>query len=437
MKALRATLSKYSLADLMAAGRMLLADSAHQDILATIRISLVLHEGVLLNTANGEYRQVTPEGEESREQALARAARQLVVPRDEVQGILLLLPTAEFISTRYHLAITGESMLRSALTLQAHTLIPAYEHELLLGLNARRQEGVALWYPARTAEALFLAFQHENLFLAALMPRTLALMSSEQREQDVVLVDEDATHVVQMELREGALRSHHTIAQVDLQQAEFAEQWQNESAKAEPAQRIRSAARESWSARREAITPLENYCFFPKGAEQYGRKLLQQKQKRLTAIAAGVLVVLLFLPFLGNWAQMFYLNMQVASLRDESADARRSQAAVYAMEDEWGAIADYPRQDVAQVLLKLNELINSSLSTFALDKGVVDITGFAQDPALLMEQLADQQEFYDISQNRSSSGGDGGARGDRFGIRFSLNGVDFAAYEKNHPTVEQ
>ena len=437
MKALRATLSKYSPADLLAAGKMLLADSARADILATVRISLVLHEGVLLNTANGEYRQVAPEGEETREQALARAARQLLTPRDEVQGILLLLPTAEFISTRYHLAITGESLLRSALTLQAHTLIPGYDHELLLGLNGRSQEGVALWYPARAAEALFLAFQNQNLLLAALMPRTLALASAEQREQDIVLVDEDATHVVQMELRAGALRSHYTVTQADIEQPEFAEQWQTESAKAEPAQRIRCQSREFWDTRRACITPMENYCFFPKGAEQYGRQLLRKKQKRFAAVAAGVLVLLLFLPFLGNWAQMAYLNMQVASLREESADARRSQAAVYAMEDEWGVIADYPRQDVANVLLKLNELITSSLSTFTLDKGVVDITGFAQDPALLMEQLAEREEFYDISQSRSSSGGDGGARGDRFGIRFSLNGVDFTAYDKRHTAVEQ
>ncbi|MES2604020.1 MAG: hypothetical protein V4603_03725 [Pseudomonadota bacterium] len=437
MKALRATLSKYSLADLLAAGKMLLADSAHQDILATIKHSLVLHEDILLNTANGEYRQVAPAEGESREEALARAARQLVTPRDEVQGILLLLPTAEFISTRYHLALTGESMLRSALMLQAHTLIPAYEQELLLGLNGRSQEGVALWYPARAAEALFLAFQAQNLFLAAVTPRTLALASNDQREQDLVLVDEDATHVIQMELRAGALRSHFALAQTDLEQPEFAEQWQAESARVEPAQRIRSTSQEFWTTRREHIAPLENYCFFPKGAEQYGRKLLKQKQKRFAGIAAGVLVVLMFLPFLGNWMQMLYLDAQIASLRDDSADARRAQAAVYAMEDEWGVISEYPRQDVAEVLVKLNELINNSLSTFALEKGAVDITGFAQDPALLMEQLAEQEEFYDISQSRSSSGADGGERGDRFGIRFSLSEVDFAAYEERHPAVEQ
>jgi hypothetical protein len=437
MKALRATLSKYSLAELLAAGRMLLADSAHQDILASIKVSLVLYEGLLLNTLNGEYRQISTEGEQSREEAIALAARQLVGVREDVQGILLLLPTAEFISTRYHLALSGESLLRSALTLQAHTLIPAYDHELLLGLNGRSQEGVALWYPARSAEALFLAFQAEQLFLAALMPRTLALANSEQHEQDLLLLDEDASHLIQMELRAGALRSHFALAQSDLQQSEFAEQWQAEAAKVAPAQRLRCNTQEAWNARRDCVVPLEDYCFFPKGAEQYGRKLLQQKQKRLAAYAAGVVVVLLFLPFLSNWIQMAWLQSQVESLREDSTDARGSQAAVYAMDDEWGVIADYPRQDVAQVLLTLNQAINSSLSSFALDKGVVDITGYAQDPALLMEQLAEREEFYDVSQSRSSSGSDGGERGDRFGIRFSLSGVDFAGYEASHPAVKQ
>ncbi len=437
MKALRATLSKYSLAELLSAGRLLLADSVHQGVLTTLRCSLVVQDDLLINTQNGESRQITIEAGQSRAVAIAQAARQLVGSRAELHGILLLLPPSEFISSRFQLSLKGESMVRSAIALQAHTLIPAYDDELLLGINAQSSEGVALWYPARTAESLFVAFQAEQLFLAAIMPRTLALPNADQLDQDLILQDEDASHLAQLELRKGVVRSLLVITQHDLEQPQFSEQWQNETAKAAPAQRIRCNSREFWDSKRCCIAAQESYCFFPKGAEQYGKQQLLLKQKRFATIAAGVLAVALCLPFVGNWAQSAWLGSQVNKLRDASVEARKSQSAVYQMEDEWGAIANYPHQNVSQVLLTLNQSINSSLSTFSLNKGVVDLSGVAQDPALLIEQLAEREEFHDVGQSRSSSGADGGARGARFGIRLNLSGVDFKGYETRYPAVKQ
>lgn len=437
MKALRAIVSKYSPADIVAAGRALLTDSVHQDVLASIRLSLVLFDGVLLNTLSGEYRQVAIEDGRSEAEALAQAARRLVNTQDISAGILLLLPPADFLSTRYQLALTGDSLLRSALQLQAHSMIPAYDHELLLGLNGQSGEGTALWYPARTADELFMTFHAEGLFLAALMPRTMALAGNEQRDQDLLLLDEDPRHVAQFELHGGVLHSVFMATQRDLQQPEFAEQWQAETARAAPGLRLRSQSHEYWAAKRECVAPMEAYCFFPKGAELYGRRLLQKKQKRLAAMAAAVVVALLIVPFVANLAQATWLESQIEQLREESAVARQSQASVFAMEDEWGVLADYPRQDVAQTLLTLNQYINSALTDFSLDKGVIDMTGYAQDPALLVEQLSEREEFFEVGQSRSSSGGEGGTRGDRFGIRLHLSGADFLGYETKYPPVQK
>lgn len=454
MKSLLTTFKTFSWQGLQSAARGLVADSARQDILATVKVSLVLYENTLINTANGEYRElkraqdepraageVRAEGEEpvetpeeTRAQLLARYARQLVSMRDEAQGILLLLPPSEFLSTRFSLALTGENLLRSSLKLQAHTLIPAYEDELLLAVNASKSEGVALWYPAHEADALFEAFAAQGLFLAAIEPRTLALPPAELQDKDLLLVDEDGAHICQMEIREGAIRAHHVVTQTDLQQEEFAQQWQSEIARVVAPTRIDATSREFWHGRRQLVTPLANYCFLAKGAEQYGRNLLLQKQKRFGAMAAGVFVALLFLPFVINWLQIAILEMQVASLREESAVARQSQAAVYAMEDEWGVIADFPRQNVSQILLTLNQLMSYSLTSFSVDKGVVNIVGHSQDPALLVEQLSEVELFYDVGQSRSSSGTGGADRGDRFGIRMNLNGVDFPAYEAKYPS---
>ncbi|MES2626966.1 MAG: hypothetical protein V4628_16890 [Pseudomonadota bacterium] len=438
MKSIRATLDSLSIKELSNLVRSVYAASAHRDILAGINTSLVLFGQILINTASGEYRQLA-EAEEGKTQAelIAASARQLLAGREDSASILLLLPPADFIATRFTMGITGEKLLRSALMLQVHTLVPAYEEPLLLGLNGGSADGVALWYPARNAELLFTAFKEQGLFLATLMPRSLALLQTSSGSEDYLLIDEDALHVTQLECRDGIIKSLLSINQIDLQQEEFAAQWNTECSKAAAATKIRSSDQESWTTLRQVFQPIESYSFLPAGADQVGRDLIAKKQKKLGGIAAIAVVALLCLPFLSNWIRMAMLESQVNSLRDESTEARRSQAAVYEMDEEWGAILEYPRQDVDQILLSLNELIENSLSSFQIDKGVIDIVGFAQDPAVLIEQLAEREEFYDVGQSRSSSSGNSELMGDRFGIRMSVSEVDYPGYEAKYPVAEQ
>jgi hypothetical protein len=63
--------------------------------------------------------------------------------------------------------------------------------------------------------------------------------------------------------------------------------------------------------------------------------------------------------------------------------------------------------------------------------------GFAQDPAVLIEQLAEREEFYDVGQSRSSSSGNSELMGDRFGIRMSVSDVDYPGYEAKYPVAEE
>lgn len=438
MKSVRSITGNLSFRELSASLRSVYAASAHKDILAGIDTSLVVVDSHLINTANGEYRPIAAEEDgTTRVEQIALSAKALLQGREQTASILLLLPPADFVSTRFALGITGDTMLRSALKLQAHTLIPAYDEDLLLGVNGASPEGVALWYPSRHAHALFLAFQAQGLFLAAIMPRTLALLQTHPLAGEQILIDEDEQHVTQLVCRDDVILAQLGISLGDLQQEEFATQWQTETARLPPAAKFRSTGMAYWSSLRQTLQGHESYSFFAAGAEKRGRDLLLRKQRKVAGIAAAVLVVALCLPFLSNWLQIFGLNRQVDNWRDESALARAAQANVFAMEEEWGAIAEFPRQDVAGVLLTLNQLIDSSLTAFSINKGLVDIQGFAQDPALLMEQLAEHEKFYNVGQSRSSSLGNVEARGDRFGLRFSLDGVDFPAYERKYPAVEQ
>ena len=435
MNTLRAAFDKLALPELGTAIRSLYDASAHREILDRINASLVLIDGVLINTASGEYRQAAEPGAKPQPKQIAQAARSLLQGRESPLSILLLLPPADFAATRFNLGISGVKMLRSALKLQAHSLVPAYDDALLLGLHGGDGEGVALWYPAQQADALFTAFSDQGLSLAALMPRTLALLQTRPDTSDEVLIDEDSRHATLVTCTRSAVRALLCIRQVDLEQDAFAAQWQAELAKAGPAT-ISASGQELWRGLREVLRAQPSYCFFPAGTEKAGRDLIAHNQRRIAKVAAGVLVGVLLLPFLNNWVQIQLLEYNSQELREESTQARQSQAAVYQMEDAWGAVAEYPRQDVGKILLTLNELIDSSLSSFEIDEGQVDITGFAQDPALLIEQLAEREDFYNVGQSRSSSGGDSTGGDQRFGIRFNVSGVDFPGYEQKYPVVE-
>jgi hypothetical protein len=263
------------------------------------------------------------------------------------------------------------------------------------------------------------------------------LLQTSTASEDYLLIDEDGLHVTQLECRSGIIKSLLSINQIDLQQEEFAAQWHAESSKIAPATKIRSSDQGYWTGLRQVFQAMESYCFFPAGAEQVGRNIIARKQKKLAGIAGIAVLVLLFLPFVSNWVRIAILESQVDTLREASTEARRAQAAVYEMEEEWGAILEYPRQDVGQILLSLNELIENSLTSFEIDKGVIDIIGFAQDPAVLIEQLAEREEFYDVGQSRSSSSGNSDLMGDRFGIRMNVSGVDYPGYEAKYPVAEE
>lgn len=427
--ALRALVDKLTLPDPGATLRRFQAVSAQRQLLAGVSASLVLYGDELINTANGETRRLPADAGLSRAGQIARAARSLLPGVDPVPHILLLLPPADFVGTRFQLGIQGEALLRSALLLQAPMLLPAWEKPLLLALSGQRGEGIALWYPAAEADALFNAFAAEGLQLVALQPRVLAAAAA-ATAPDCVLLDEGVQQLTLVQLEQGVLQAWDAVQRRDLDDTAFSEQWDSTRARLPALQQ--TLDRNWWASLRSALPALEAYCLFPAGALARGRQLLAQRQRKRGLVAAACVAGLLCLPFLNNFLQIALLERQVAALQDASIDARRSQAAVYAMDDSWAAVAAYPRQDVGAMLLALNGLLENSLSSFTLSKGVVDISGVSPDPALLIEQLSELELFYNVGQSRGTSAGGNANRGDRFGIRMNVAGVDFAAYEKQH-----
>ncbi len=412
--------------------RSLLPARRHSDIFNRIDISLLLFDNTLVNTANGESEEISLTEDGSFPEAMARAARRLA--RGDKHNILLLLPTADFVATAYHMNLASEKMIRSALELQAQSLIPAYEENLLLAVNAAQQEGVALWFNEQEANRLFRAFAHEDLFLGAIMPRSLAVLGAADDDdlKTMLINDEEGSNISFLQVRTNAVRRLLTVNRRDLEQEVFARQWEIETSQLKGDAVRKMTSMDDWRALKRKVQPLPEYSFLPAGAIAEQKRISFARNSKVAMAATAVVVLLLLAPFISRWLELSGVLDDLETAQVMSAEPRALQASIFDMEEEWGALYEYPDQEVAQVLVSLNSVIQSSLTSISINKGVVDITGSTNDPAYLVELLSEREEFNNVSQSTSTRGA-----GSQFGIRLNLTNVDFEDYEEKYPARTQ
>ena len=410
----------------------LLPARRHSDIFNRIDISLLLFDNTLVNTANGEAEEIALIEDGSFPEAMAWAARRLA--RGDKRNILLLLPTADFVATAYHMNLAGEKMIRSALELQAQSLLPAYEENLLLAVNAAQQEGVALWFNEQEANRLFRAFAHEDLFLGAIMPRSLAVLDASDDDdlKTMLINDEEGSNISFLQVRSNAVRRLLTVNKRDLEQEVFARQWEIETSQLKGDAVRNMTSMDDWKALKRKVQPLPEYSFLPAGAIAEQKRISFARNSKVAMAATAVVVLLLFAPFIARWLELRGVLDDLESAQVMSAEPRALQVSIFDMEEEWGALYEYPDQQVAQVLVSLNSVIQSSLTSISINKGVVDITGSTNDPAYLVELLSEREEFNNVSQSTSTRGA-----GSQFGIRLNLTNVDFEDYEEKYPARTQ
>lgn len=419
-------------ADWLAAWQQRREQQLRRRLLAQVDTSLVWHDDCLIDTREGRSQRINRLSGNEAEQ-LAEAAAGLLAQRP-CRGVLLLIPPARLVATPYDLGVAdlgNNSLLRSALHLQSAQLLPACDAPLLLACSGSAARGLALWIRAAEAEALHAAFAARGLPLVALMPRLLAALPS------LPLVDADAGTRTLIAGEGGRLTSWQTLAQRDLQQEDFAAQWQAACAAAGLAADKPALDASYWRSCRQVVAPQADYCFIPPAAQAAGQAGARLQRRRIAGYALAAGVALLALPFLVNQLRIAWLERSLEEALQASATARAAQEAVVLMEDAWAPLARFPQQDIAATLRTLDQFIDGGLSNFSVNRGAVEISGVVPDPALLVEQLAEQELFRAVVQSRSSSGSGDAARGARFGIRMQLTGTDFAAYEASLPPVEQ
>lgn len=421
--------------------QVLLAD-ARKELLNSLDTALLLFDKQMILLGSDQQVSVVSTSADD----LASAARQLLPDVGRDFHLSLLLSPAEFVTTSQVMPGVSGDNLASAVALQVDSLLPANEQPLALAVNAgsagrsevvrseRGDEHIALWMRQARLDSLFAAFNEQGLFLAAVRPRVLAIPSDEAETR---ILDESAAGITAVAMTHGMITQWLQVDAVDLEQKAFAEQWQQELKSHPTAQRVelRSAADYQpgqpgqpgqaghSGAELTANTP---YHFFPAGALQARRRI--QRGQRLLAAAAAVVGVMLLsaIPFLAQTLQLRSAQAELADSRALAADARADQQAVVAFENEWGAIDDFPDQDIRQAMFTLQEaLVPDQLTALEVSEGLISIEGTSNDPQAILQRLEQDPLFTEVVFARATNN-------TRYYIDLRLSPVNFEGYMRRY-----
>jgi len=418
--------------------RQVLVADARQELLHSLNSALLLFDGQLIRLGGGA--DAVSDGVRDKAQQtghgvtvaslnavdLASAARQLLPDAGSDTHLSLLLPPAEFVATTQAMPGVSGDNLASALALQAESLLPACEEPLALAVNPASadmgDEQCALWMRQSRLDSLFAAFKEQGLFLSALCPRPLAIATGEAETR---ILDECAAGITAVALQHGVVTQWLQIDAVDLEQDAFAEQWQQELKSHPTTQRVELAtAADYQDAAKPGIN--EPYHFFPAGALQARRKA-QQGQRVLAAAAAAVVVVLLSaIPFAVQSLNLRSAQSELAATRELAADARADQQAVVAFENQWGAIDDFPDQDIRQAMFTLQDaLAPDQLTALEINEGLISIEGTSNEPQAILQRLEQDPLFTEVVFARATNN-------TRYYIDLRLSPVNFEGYMRRY-----
>ncbi|MCG8413341.1 MAG: hypothetical protein MI746_03885 [Pseudomonadales bacterium] len=356
-------------------------------------------------------------------EAIAQAAGSLLNQNSGPTKIELLLPPSEFLATSQIMPGVSTENLVSALELQRETLLPSYEQALSIAVvgsvndSMEEQRITALWFSTEKLQTYFTAFHQEGLNLIAVQPR---ILSTEETAYSFSLIEEDAEQLTAITVEQGVITQWLQIETADLDQPEFAEQWQTATNSLADAKQIDARAADSY-----AVSPGESeadYRFYPYGALQAQQRVEKGRQLIAAVAVFAGLLLLSSIPFLFQSFELRMANARLESTQNMSADARADQSVVVNFENEWGAINDYPDQQLRQAMFRLQELLgNERLSSLELNEGLIRIQGTSSDPQAILQALEQDPMFTEVVFSRATNN-------TRYYIDLRLATVSFEAY---------
>lgn len=386
---------------------------------------------------------------------LAEAAAALLMDSAQTEKVcVLLLPPSEFYISETTLPPAGLDLQRSALLLQAMTVLPEFEQTLNVGFIPGQKQalpvvssGLAAWLPTERTDSLFKAFLSKKMFLASVVPR-LALFAEQLKssladngmssQPFCAIEDEDHRLTTVFQHNRHGLMTCIQSSASDRVQPELYQKFLQERSADLAGQNVlilRAAAdylrhnpfkTGQLSGQSDKLANLAAAGVFPEAALSARHQLEQGRLRKelLKVGAAAVLVV--SLPFVWQSFQLLRLDAELGRVQEQSLVARADQAVVRDFENNWGVFNEFPEQDVGLVLLTLQPVINPGLlSAFALDEGLLSIEGESPDPQNILEQLEQNPMFTEVDFARATNN-------NRYFIDLRLSTVNFSAYREWH-----
>ncbi|HBX36107.1 MAG TPA: hypothetical protein DEG76_01865 [Pseudohongiella sp.] len=394
-------------------------------LLKNINTLLMLHEHRVYLVSDGRSQSVS---DASDPDELAAAARQLIhEDEDAAANILLLLPASGFITTGVNLPGLAPDALRSALKLQGTSMLPAFEEPLALAVDPDNPV-LALWMPEQKLEALFKAFADQSLFLSAVTPRALAIGLI--ADQEAVVVDQDGQDTALVAKTDGQLKAFVQTRTQDLAELAFRQEWDEllKQYSIGTVHHVSDADSCLMALKAAADDSLEKnlapFMINPPAALAARRRFTKGKRRTtLSALAAGV-AALVLLPFLFQTFQISRLESRLDNLRQQSQPAREAQATVRDFEQQWGVLSEFPRQNLQDVLMTLQQIITPGyLSSIEIEAGYISLEGQSEDPQNLLEALEQNPMFTEVDFARATSN-------QNYYIDLRLADVNFPAYQE-------
>lgn len=403
--------------------RKAILGDARADLRNSISDHLLISGNKLVHLESGKSAQLDQEADSKAlaPESIANTAKDLLGQSISASKIELLLPPSEFLATSQAMPGVSSENLISALQLQRESLLPSYEEDLSLavvGSNVESTEGnsvTALWLSTERLQSYFTAFNQAGLKLIAVMPRNL---STTAVANNYSLIEEDTDQLTAITVEQDVLVQWLQVERSDLDQPEFAEQWQAATSILTDATHLMADDVSSYAAGSSEA----DYRFYPQGALQAQRRVEKGRQLVAAAAVCAGLLLLAAVPFLFQSFELRMANARLESTQNMSAEARADQSVVVNFENQWGAINDYPDQQLRQAMFRLQELLgNERLSSLELNEGLIRIQGTSSDPQAILQRLEQDPMFTEVVFSRATNN-------TRYYIDLRLATVSFEAY---------
>jgi len=265
---------------------------------------------------------------------------------------------------------------------------------------------------------LFESFKQQGLFLAIIKPRILAL---ELSGKSVAVLERDEIGETLVIFDNGKLKKWKQVHSADLEQDVFREQWEATISEFQtmPVHEVDNCQiiKEFYKA-----SSGYNFGFFPTGAIETKQKLASSRRMGIAVAMVIACLCLAVSPFISQSIEFRRAARSLDAVRIMSQEARENQLAVVNFESNWGALNDFPEQQLRQAMFTLQNVLNPErLSSMEVSEGLIKLQGASSDPQAILQRLEQDPLFTEVLFSRATSN-------TRYYIDLRLSLVNFEAY---------